>query len=69
MWNVLWTSQREYGLKNNTKKPQETVEICFALFFSPKKKESHSSQNEYLDINVDGLEHYKQPTDLLEQAI
>lgn len=68
MWNVLWTSQREYGLKNNTKKTRDSWNLfCFVFF--PQKKESHSSQNEYLDINVDGLEHYKQPTDLLEQAI
>lgn len=64
IWNVLQTSQREYSLQNKTKKFQETVEICF---FS-KKKESHISWNKYLDINVDGLEHYEQPTDLPEQA-
>lgn len=53
--------------KQNQKKIWKTVEICFV--FSPKKTETHSSQNKYLDINIDGVEHYKQPTGLLKQAI
>jgi len=33
------------------------------------RKQSHGSQNKYLDKNADGLEHCNQPTDLLEEAI
>lgn len=58
--NMDWKTTQK-----NPKRQLKFVLLCFV----PLRKKSHSSQNEYLDINVDGLEHYKQPTDLLEQAI